>query len=172
MLIGNWDRVMLKIKRLSDDLKAEIGLSTAQSLQRIEKRAVGHINKQDLKWAPLSPAYKRYKERTRDAGWRRRRKKAGKTMPRRLSEKILIATGEYRKAITSHQLDPFSGEVGVSRQEKYNGPGGAEIADIGIMLEEGTSQMEARPLWEPTADEMQEEVSKRFIRAVEKALDV
>jgi hypothetical protein len=168
-LVGDWDKVVRRIESLSDDLKKEIGQSTAVSLQQIEKAAVGHIDKQDLPLAPLSPAYARYKARTRNASWRRRRGRAGKDSPRRLSEKTLVATGAFRQSITSYQLSPFEGEVGVSRQESYSG--GEKIADIGTMLSTGTSKMPARDIWQPTADEMAEKVTNNFVRAARKVLN-
>lgn len=167
-LIGDWAKVRDKLQHLSDDLKAEIGHSTAKSLAQIERCAVGHINKQDLDLAPLSPKYAAYKARTRNKTWRRRRSKAGKENPRSLSEKILVATGAFRQSITNYQTGPFSGEVGVSRQESY--ADGEKIANIGIMLSTGTKNMPARDIWEPTAKEMAPKVTENFLSAARKVL--
>lgn len=172
MLTGDWNKAQQLLSKLASRLKAEMSKTTAESLQLIEKTAVGHIDKQDLPWPPLSRAYARYKERTRGGKWRRKRLKAGKANPRSLSEKILVATGTMRQAITSYQTGPYSGEVGVSRHESYDD--GEKVVNIAAVHEMGTrdKRIPARPLWEPTAKEVEEEVTKNFLRAAERALNV
>lgn len=172
MLTGDWNKVQRLLSGLASKIKAEMGKTTAESLQLIEKTAVGHIDKQDLPWPPLSRAYARYKERTRSGKWRRRRSKTGRANPRSLSEKTLIATGAYRQAITSYQTSVYSGEVGVSRHEAYDD--GEKIVNIAAVHEMGTrdKRIPARPLWEPTAKELEEKITKNFLRAAERALNV
>ena len=172
MLTGDWNKVQRLLGRLASRIKAEMSKTTAESLQLIEKTAVSHIDKQDLPWRPLSRAYAIYKKRTRSGKWRRKRLKGGKTNPRSLSEKILVATGTYRQAITSYQTGIYSGEVGVSRHERYDD--GGKVVNIGTVHEMGTRdrRIPARPLWDPTAKEIEEEITKNFLRATERALNV
>jgi hypothetical protein len=172
VLTGDWNKVRELLHKLGSRIENEGQKATAESLQLIEKTVVGHIDRQDLPWKPLSRAYARYKARTRSQSWRRRRLKADKQNPRGLSENILVATGAYREAITSFQTSSFEGEVGVSRQESY--AGGEKIANIGAVLELGTRDqtIPARPLWEPSAKEVEDKVIGNFEKALEEALNV
>ena len=161
-LTGDWDKITDRLSNAAGRLKKSCNAGMSESIALIEKTVVKHIDDQDLNFAPLSKGYARYKERTRSGKWRRKRKKGGKSSPRRLSEKTLIATGAYRNAITSHKISPFDGEVGVSRQEAYDG--GEKIANIGQILEEGTrdGRTPPRPHWEPSAKEVEDKIAKIF----------
>jgi len=172
MLIGDWNRVTDRLGNIGRRIKDSCGDAMSEGIALIEKTVVKHIDNQDLDWPPLSDKYARYKERTRSGKWRRKRRKAGKSSPRRLSEKMLIATGAYRNAITSHKISPFHGEVGVSRQEAYDD--GEKIANIGQIMEEGTrdGRIPARPHWEPSAEAVESKIEKRFEKALAEVFDV
>jgi len=171
-LTGDWHKVTDRFGNIGRRLRESCGDAMSESIALVEKTVVKHIDDQDLPWPPLSEKYARYKERTRSGKWRRKRRKAGLSSPRRLSEKMLIATGAYRNAITSHKISPFEGEVGVSRQEAYSG--GEKIANIGQIMEEGTrdGRIPARPHWEPSAEEVEGKIEKRFEKALAEAFDV
>lgn len=172
MLIGDWNRVVDRLGNIGARIRETCGAAMSESIALVEKTVVKHIDNQDLGWPPLSKKYARYKERTRSGKWRRKRLKAGKATPRRLSEKMLIATGAYRNAITSHKISPFEGEVGVSRQEAYDD--GEKIANIGQIMEEGTrdDRIPARPHWEPSAEEVEGKIEKLFEKGLVKAFNV
>jgi len=156
LLTGDWEGFKRRLTGLSKRLLTEVGRATAENLQLTESTVVGHLVKQDLRWKPLSKRYRRYK-----LG----RKKGG-----RLSEKTLIATGKYRQAITSEQLSPFEGVVGVKKTVAYRG--GEKVANIGLVHEFGTKdrRVPARPLWRPTVEEVEEEVIRNYEKALQKAL--
>lgn len=172
MLTGDWDKVKKMLSEFGSRLQAEADKATAENLQLVEKTVVGHIDKQDLNWAPLSKNYARYKARTRSAKWRRKRLKGGKSNPRRLSEKTLVATSAMRNAITSYRTSPYSGETGISRRKSY--ADGEKMVNIMLVQELGTKdkKIPARKLWEPSAKEVEGKIVKRFSEAVEKALNV
>ena len=172
MLTGSWAEVERLLGDLGSRLRAEAGKATAENLQLIEKTVVRHLDRQDLPWPPLSPAYRRYKERTRSPRWRQRRLRSGRSNPRSLSEKTLIATGAMRNAITSYQTGPYSGEVGISRQESY--AAGEKLVNVAWVHERGSRDktIPARPLWEPTAEELQAKLARRYAGALRRALDV
>jgi hypothetical protein len=170
VLTGDWEGVKRRLRRVAEKLEAEASQATSKGLALIEKTALGHLDEQDLNWEPLSEKYARYKARTRSRKWRRRRLTAGKENPRSLSPKILIATATYRQAITSYKTSPYSGEVGVSRQETNKD--GTKLVNIGKFHEEGTKNMPQRELWGPTADELEDKILKNYQGAVRKLIDV
>ena len=174
MLQGDWDKVQRKLSSIADQIETEAKQATAESLALIETTVLDHLKNQDLSWKPLSGKYADYKKQTRKASWRRKRKKAGLNVPRRLSEKTLIATAAMLQAITSYQQGSFACEVGVSRQKEYKGKDGIKIANIGAIHELGSrdGRIPKRALWEPTAEEVKERVLEKFKRVTEKLIDV
>ena len=170
MLTGDWEGVQKRLRNLATGLESNVRQATAKNIAMVESTVVGHLQSQDLDWAPLSKGYADYKARTRDRKWRSRRRKSGVRVPRRLSEKSLIATGRFMKAITSHQLSPFMGEIGVKKTRKY--AGGEKIANIGAMLEDGTSKMPARKLWKPSLDEIEKDVLDNYTDVIKRLVYV
>jgi hypothetical protein len=171
MLTGDWDRVTRMLGEIGTKLKAESQKATVNSLNLIEKTAVGHIDKQDLNWAPLAESTMRQKLRSQNPARRRKRRKQGKTASR-LSEKILVATGAYRNSISSFATSAFSGEVGVARVE--TSADGESMVNIGAVQELGSrdGRIPARELWRPTAEEVEERVINNYLKAGKVALRV
>lgn len=137
--VGDWDKVARVISNLSSEMqKAQI-----QSLQqwglKAEALAVGHMSTQDLGWEELKASTIASKVRKGQ------------------SENILIATSSYFGSITSW-VDKGTSTVyaGVRRTERDKD--GNIIADIAKLHEYGSSArgVPARPLWQPTLDELSE----------------
>lgn len=88
-----------------------------------------HIRLQDLAWAPLSPI----------------------TVKKKGFPTIYVHTREYYNKIKS-EVQGTPGEdvlrVVVAIQGKHSS--GIDMQHLAVMLEYGTSQMPARPLWRPT----------------------
>jgi hypothetical protein len=156
MLTGDWEGFKKRLNTFSRRLVTNVERATAENLQMVEAAVVGHLVSQDLRWKPLSARYLK--------------RKLGKKTGGRLSEKILIATGQYRRSITSEQFNPFEGVVGVKKTQKY--AGGEKVANIGLVHEFGTRdrRIPARPLWKPTTEELEERVVENYGKALKGAL--
>jgi len=173
VLKGDWHKVEKMLGQIAPKLQSEAEKATAESLQLIEKTVVGHLDNQDLNWPPLAEGTMVRKLQSQNPKLRRRKIRAGrKVSSRRLSEKILIATGAYRNAITSYQINPYSGEVGVARNETNKD--GEEIVNIGMVHEDGTrdGRIPARELWEPSAKEVEDDIVNNYEKAAKRALNV
>jgi hypothetical protein len=123
-------------RRVVMSIRPEMKKAQIKSLTRFgikaEAIAVAHISNQDLGWKALTPKYLAQKVRE------------GK------SELTLVATASYFKAITSWVM---SDTVYVGVKRTVRNPNGEEIANIAKILEYGTKDSAARPLWTPTLRE-------------------
>jgi hypothetical protein len=151
MLHGNWTGVIRKLESFQSELNRELAKVTTQVAEFVESKATSHLKNQDLGWQPLSPAYLRWKLSHRGRG------------SRRLSEKILIATGTYFQSITSYIESPTSAFIGVKRGVAREADG-SDVIDIASIHEsrEPRTRIPRRPLWEPTYNETKPEIVKMF----------
>lgn len=136
-LSGDWARLKQVLNQASPKLKTESRRTIGRQLKLIEARVLGHIDKQDLEWDELSPAY------------------AASKAKRKLSPDILRASNQMYGNITTAQEDSFSGAVGVKRGVKSKD--GDDVTDIALIHEQPEDdgkKIPARKLWKPTFDEM------------------
>jgi len=152
-LKGNWNKTIKKLNNFQKELEMKLEQTLTQAAADVESVAIGHLKNQDLGWTALKPAYLRKKLRGKGRGGRR------------LSKKILIATGTYFQNITSY-VEGLTAFIGVKRgvaREKD----GTDIVDIALVHENPiTSPNPKRPLWKPTFDETKPEVMKKFKQAL------
>lgn len=136
---GNWSGVRNLASNLNSDILDENEKTLKQVALKAEGIAVKHLQKQDLKWRPLTPAYLSWKARNR------------------LSTKILIATSTMFQSISteiSGTKTLMKAFIGVSK--KIKDEDGNVVADIAKIHEFGSLKrgMPARPLWLPTLKEI------------------
>jgi hypothetical protein len=144
-LSGDWSRLKQVLNQAAPKMKAESRRTIGRQLHKIEAKVLGHIDKQDLEWDELSPAY------------------AASKAKKKLSPDILRATNQMYSNITTAQEGSFSGAVGVKRGVKSKD--GEELTDIALIHEQpeddGT-KIPARKLWKPTFDEMKTGILKEL----------
>lgn len=127
-----------KARNFMRRIKPEMILAKERSLKnfgiKAEGIAVKHMSKQDLGWKALTPAYLAQKIRMRR------------------SEKTLISSASYFKAVTSW-AEKDRVYVGIKRT--VTNADGEVLADIAATMEYGSKKMSipARPLWGPTLKE-------------------
>lgn len=146
---GDWEKVKDLIYKLPELLASKreellpiIGLYA-------ESQAVQMIDAQPSTWEKLNERYLKRK------------------MQKGLSEKIYVATGSYKQAITSFVIDDTA-YAGVRKTAKNSD--GEPIADIVMTLEYGSEKRKipARPLWLPvrakTIQKIQELLNEEIIK--------
>lgn len=140
-LKGDWKKLKRDLNRLSKKLVPAFRAAVNESGELVLETLKGHIQAQDLNWAPLA-------EHTVEL-------KGGDTT-------ILVETGfllesgfEMRK-LSANGLTIYVGASSVTH------PSGVPVKDLLIWIEYGTDKMPARPLMRPTMDEMKEEIPKIF----------
>ncbi|HOS77603.1 MAG TPA: hypothetical protein PLL15_06130 [Syntrophales bacterium] len=141
-LTGDWDSLKRVLDQASPKIRSESRKRIGRQLKKIEARVLKHIDSQDLNWAKLSDPYARRKE------------KLG------LSPDTLRASNQMYQNITTHVENAYEGAVGVKRGVKTKD--GAEVTDIALIHEQPDDDGEkipARKLWQPTFDEVKEEVA-------------
>ncbi len=141
-LTGDWDRLSKVLDRAANGFKSEQAKALGRSLKRIERTVLGHIDNQDLDWEPLAEAY------------------ADRKMARNLSPDILRATNEMYQNITTAQPTAWTGMVGVQRGVKSKD--GDDVTDIALIHEQPDDDgkiIPARKLWQPTFEEMKDEIA-------------
>lgn len=131
--IGDWARVARIIYNLQRLINESRNIWLIRMAAKGESIAVNHISAQDLGWKRLKPATIRQK------------------VNKGLSENIYVATSTYFQNITSWVKDDTA-YIGVRKGVTH--PDGEEVGNIAKWLEFGTSNMPARPLWQPTFKEL------------------
>lgn len=132
--IGDWTGVENFFKSLGVEMKKKINQSQWEICKKLRDTVIHHIQDQDLNWQDLS-------ERTT------KRKKKNKDI-------ILIDTETY---INNIKLWRQGGKafVGVKKGTLYKRKDATvSLERVAIWLEYGTSKMPARPLWNPSIDEL------------------
>lgn len=153
---GDWIRCMKALDNLANKTKSEMGKKIGRSILKIEAKVQAHMNDQDLGWDELDAAYAA-------------RKAAAKNP--RLSPDTLRATNRMYDNITTRQNDDFSGSVGVRRGVKNDD--GEDVTDIAIIHEQPDNDgkiIPARKLWEPTYNEVKDDVVAELAGVVIKVL--
>ncbi len=151
-LKGDWNGLLRQLQGLPKQMTKHLREAVQGAAFYVESVAVEHLRDQDLPWEPLTERYLRWK------------------LKRGYSEKILLRTGTYLRAIAVEEapggLGAFVGvRRGVARDRE-----GQDVVDIAGFHEQGTRHLPARPLWEPTYQETRQEVVDRITRAVLEAL--
>ena len=151
-LRGNWKGIIKKLGSLEKVAVQKIRQAVGEAGEEVEAIVVKNLEEQRLPWRPLKPSYKRRKMRIKGKGGKR------------LSEKILIATGTYLENITTAvSIDGLSVFVGVIRgNARYED--GTDVVDIAAIHEYGapSRNIPARPLWKPSFEEAKESVTGIF----------
>lgn len=147
-LTGDWDQLSRTLDRAANKFKSHQARAIGRSLKKIERRVLSHLDKQDLKWPELSEAHVQRKA------------------VRRLSPDTLRATNEMYQNITTAQPSAWTGAVGVKRGVKNDE--GDEVTDIALIHEQPKNDgtvIPARKLWQPTFEEMKEEIAGELMGA-------
>jgi hypothetical protein len=140
---------MKALDNLANKTKSEVGKKIGQSIKKIEAKVLTHVDNQDLDWDELEPGY------------------AAQKAKKGLSPDILRATNQMYSNITTRQDDDFSGAVGVRRGVKNDD--GEDVTDIAVIHEQPDNdgkKIPARKLWEPTFEEMKEEIPPEIMGGV------
>lgn len=152
-LTGSWKKASYVVENLDKLIKAPLIKATAKNALLVEAALVKHIQNQDLGWAALNPAYKKFKEK------------------KKLSSHILIATSTLLNSVTTQIIEGgMAAFVGVLRTAK--GKGGRKEVMIAAVHEYGSAKrnIDARPLFRPTFKEMKPIILENYKKALEKAL--
>lgn len=133
--IGNWDGAMDFFKQMGMRVKTVTLQSQKEICKELRDRVIKHIVAQDLEWPSLSEITKKIKNQTN-------------------KDLILIDTELYMKSIKMWQVGN-TWIVGVKKGIVYRRKGSFMSVDrVAILLEFGTTRMPARPLWQPTMNEL------------------
>ncbi|MCG8553585.1 MAG: hypothetical protein MI799_24540 [Desulfobacterales bacterium] len=146
---GDWQRCMKVLDDLADKTKGEVGKKIGQSIKKIEAKVLDHVDNQDLGWEEPDAGYAAQKDR------------------KGLSPDILQAGNQMYINITTRQDDDFTGAVGV-RCGMKNDEGG-DVTDIAVIQEppdNDGNNIPARDLWQPTFDEIKEEIPPEIMGGV------
>jgi len=145
---GDWDRLKRTLGGVAKSFKTETGRQIGKAIMKIERKALDHLDEQDLGWEPLDPAYAKRKEQ------------------RGLDPDTLRATNNMYENITTDQPNEFEGAVGVTRGVRTKD--GEDVTDIAIIHEQPDNdgkKIPARKLWEPTFEEMKDEIPPEIMGA-------
>lgn len=146
---GGWDQALGALSRLADKTSSVLGKQIARGMKLVERRVLDHVDDQDLGWDELDPRYAARKER------------------QGLSPDTLRASNQMYSNITTRQMDNYTGAVGVSRGVKTDD--GEDVTDIALIHEQPNNdgtKIPARKLWEPTFDEVKEELPPDVAEAI------
>lgn len=140
---GDWNAVTGMLNGLQKEIEIAAQQTTMQIGLHAEGLARKHMTNQDLGWHEL-------KARTITV----KSKRGG-------SDLILVDTSSYFQSITSW-FDKAKGVAYVGIKKTVKNEDGEEIADIAKVHEYGSvvRNVPARPLWQPTENEMQQVVAK------------
>lgn len=143
-MTGDWQRAGIQIKRIATNLNPAFKARLFEDGKLVLETLQGHIDNQDLPWAPLA-------KRTVEL------KGGDKT--------IYVETGELHDGMEVQVIESsFKGVtlfIGAS-PSKVHSESGERFSDLMIWLEYGTDKMPARPLIQPTSDEMQDIIKRNW----------
>lgn len=133
--VGNWKGALEFMSQMGYRVKTVTKKEQYAVCKELKERIISHLINQDLNWEPLRPA----------------------TLKRKNPENadlILIDSELYMKSIALIRDGDFAG-VGIKKGAAYRRKGNFTTVDrVANMLEYGTMKMVARPLWNPTLEEM------------------
>lgn len=141
-LVGEWDKAVRLMSRLSPEVKNSSIKAQMRIADEIMKRVKGHLRKQDLPWAPLSP------------------KTVAKKDKADMDPRTLIGRGTYLNSIKAWRVgNQYGVMVGVKRGIYTYTYGGKksrwEVSQIAVAHEFSSGRrIPRRPLWNPTLAEM------------------
>lgn len=143
-LTGDWNRAGLYLQNLAIKLNPAFQAQFEEDGQFVLETMRGHIDKQDLSWTPLS-------EHTIEL-------KGG-------DDTIYIETGTLRDGLSVRRIKSSTKGstifVGASPWKRH-APSGAKLSDLLIWLEYGTDKIPARPLVQPTIEEVRDLLQKHW----------
>lgn len=143
-LTGDWNRAGLYLQNLAIKLNPAFQAQFEEDGQFVLETMRGHIDKQDLSWTPLS-------EHTIEL-------KGG-------DDTIYIETGTLRDGLSVRRIKSSTRGstifVGASPWKRH-APSGAKLSDLLIWLEYGTDKIPARPLVQPTIEEVRDLLQKHW----------
>lgn len=134
--MGNWEGTLRMLKNLGYDVTDAYRKSQTDFAKSLRDRVIQHIKAQDLHWASLSPLTKlRKNQKNRN--------------------KIYVDTETYLKSIMILK-DGNNISVGLKRGQPYKGRKDRSVTvdQVAMWMEFGTSKAPARPLWQPSIEEM------------------
>lgn len=141
---GDWSRAGKALRLLSTKLYPEFKAQLYEDGKLVLKTITSHIDRQDLKWTPLSLHTIELK--------------GG-------SDTIYVETGYLRDNLEVRRIksgkDSYSIFIGASPW-KVHKPSGKKFSDIMIWLEYGTDKIPPRPLIKPSFEEVRPIIEKHW----------
>jgi hypothetical protein len=141
-LTGDWKKALAVLDGAANNIKKGMSKTIRRKMIDVERRVLAHVDDQDLGWDELDPKYADQKEK------------------KGLSPDTLRASNQMYSNITTAQIDDFTGAVGVQRGVKNKD--GEDVTDVAIIHEQPDNDgtiIPARKLWEPTFDEIKDDVA-------------
>ncbi len=142
-LYGQWKSAGITLRNLSTKIGAKAEKQLRSDAEFIKEKIVGHIDKQDLNWSPLSPITVRIKK----------------------SSKIYIDTGALKSSITVRGIKSSVNKstifIGANSYTVHE-PSGMRMSQLMNMLEYGTKYSPPRPLIRPTWNEIRPLIESRW----------
>lgn len=141
---GDWAKAGIVLRGLSDSKHrlAVFKATVDKDGNMIKDRLVGHIDAEDLGWAPLNPH----------------------TIALKKSAKIYVETGSLRNGMQVRVIRaPSNGySIYIGASSWATNPDGTKLSQIMLYLEYGTSTIPARPLIRPTWNEVKGQVREHM----------
>lgn len=132
--IGDWKGVEKFFGSLGIEMKKKISQAQWDICKKLRDTVIDHITAQDLNWEDLSERTVKLKKKNKDL--------------------ILIDTETYVSNIKMWRANGVV-NVGVKKGTTYKRKSGSvSLERVAIWLEYGTSKMPARPLWNPSFEEL------------------
>ncbi len=150
---GDWIRAGVVLQNLSAKLCPAFQAQLTEDGELVLKTIIGHIEKQDLNWIPLS-------QRTVEL-------KGGDTT-------IYVETGYLKNNLEVRKVKaPKNGMtifVGASAWKTHK-PSGKKFSDIMIWLEYGTDKIPPRPLIRPSWEEVEPVIKENWENLLKDMID-
>ena len=142
---GDWAKAGIMLQALSSgSIIPAFSAQLREDGDLILKRLVGHIERQDLNWVPLSDSTIAMKDG---------------------DDTIYVETGFLKDNLKVRKVKaPKNGVtyfIGADAWTTHK-PSGLKFSDLMIYLEYGTSKIPPRPLIRPTLDEVEQEIKKHW----------
>jgi hypothetical protein len=153
-LTGDWTKLLSVLNGVATKCQGDLGKKIGQSVKKIERKVLDHVDAQDLGWDELTGDYAESKER------------------KGLSPDTLRASNQMYSNITTDQPDDYTGAVGVKRGVQNQD--GEDVTDIAIIHEQPDNdgkKIPARKLWEPTFNEMKDEIPPEVMGSVKRMFE-
>ena len=139
-LTGDWQKCLKTLDGAANNIKRKSSRAIRRKMIDVESIVLAHMDDQDL-------------------GWEVDEKYTARKEAKGLSPDALRATNQMYSNITTHQENDFTGSVGVKRGVKTKG--GEDITDVALIHEQPDNDgkvIPARKLWEPTFNEVKDDV--------------